>query len=45
MGAGGSGGGHGGSLCRAVTYVHIIGERHKEGLVPRGWSPQTGGLR
>ena len=42
MGAGGAGLG---SLCRAVTYVQVIGERHKEGLVPRGWSPQPGGLR
>ena len=41
----GRGGAGLGSLCRAVTYVQVIGERHKEGLVPRGWSPQPGGLR
>lgn len=36
--------GDGGGLCGAVTHVHVVGERHKEVIVPRGWSPQSGGL-
>lgn len=24
----------------AVTHIHELGERHKEGLVPSGWGPQ-----